>query len=312
MEALYSDVRLSILVVYHFDEFLKGLVTVHLEQLRRNTPPGTTILGAALRLEPDHKAWLSAQPGVLLPELSEMPEGHREEHSAALDQLAKIAFENGASHVATFHQDSFPIEPNWLSRILHDLDDETVFAVVEPRAYNSCMVWGAHWQARGPRMLVNGGISDSSFATDFFSERPYFHRSDGGIGHLMLALSLGLRWRPIRQTAPEVFDGSILHLTGATRIVHIQAGKQRHSRLFKWLRAGARALEEYIPKTWRSKVKRIFGSKEKDWDWKAPIGGGAHATPKEKRAQISQLVADPGGYIEMRRSGTGDGGLNVS
>lgn len=291
-EAL-SGVRLAVLVVYHFDDFLQGLVAVHLDHLRRHTPPGTLIFGAAIRLARAQHNWLSAQPGVRLPELGVLPQGYREEHNGALDRLAKIAFREGATHVATMHQDSFPVCEDWLARLMTDMDANTPFAVAERRAYNCCMVWGEGWQAHGPTMLPSDTLRDQVLPK-LMAERPDLDFTDGGVGHLLLAHSLDLRWRALRHTAPDILDGRILHLTGSTRIAHADRIPRRDTNLATKLRSLARPMLPYIPKTLRKTLGRAVGVHSIQTP-EVPIGGDGSA--QDKRDQVSRLMEDPDAYV---------------
>lgn len=288
------DIRLAVLVVYHFDDFLKELVAVHLDYVRRFTPPETVILGAALRLKPEQQAWLAAQPGLQLRELGPLPVGFSEEHNCALDRLAKIAFAEGATHVAAMHQDSFPVRSDWFVRLLTDLDAETPFAVAERRAYNACMVWGRDWQAHEPTMLPSEALCELA-TQGLTAARPDLHFKDGGIGHLLLAHSLGLRWRALRHTAPDILDGMVLHLTGSTRIAHAESVWRGDTSLAARLRSISSPVLHYFPQSLRNRVGRLVGVRAIPKPQKS-IGGDGSA--QEKRKQISRLVADPQAYVD--------------
>jgi len=288
-----TGVRLAVLVVYHFDDFLQGLVAVHLDHLRRYTPPGTVIFGAAIRLARAQHNWLSAQPDVHLPELGTLPHGYREEHNGALDRLAKIAFHEGATHVATMHQDSFPVRADWLARLTTDLDAITPFAVAERRAYNCCMVWDESWQAHGPTMLPGDALRDQAMPK-LMAERPDLDFSDGGIGHLLLAHSLGLGWRALRHTAPDILDGRILHLTGSSRIAHAERIPRRDTNLATKLRSLARPMLPHIPKRLRKSLGRAVGVHSVQTP---EVSIGRDGSAQDKRDQVSRLVADPDAYV---------------
>lgn len=286
-----DPVRLAMLVAYHFDPFLQPLVDIHLDRLRRHAPPGFVIMGAPIRLAGPQQSWLAAQPDVVLPPVGPLPEGRREEHNAALDALARIAFADGATHVATFHQDSFPVSDDWFSRLAADLDAATVFAAAEPRAYNSCMVWGRAWQDRAPTMLVAPTDQHRQDHARFMAAHPHLDDRDGGIGHLVQAWSTGLRWRPLRNTTPEILDGTVMHLTGATRMVHSAGGNRLESPTITTLRRITRPIRSRLPKAWRDKAMTALTRK----DWSTPVG--VDGSPEEKRNQITRLIADPDGFI---------------
>lgn len=291
-----GPVRLAVLVAYHFDAFLQSLVEIHLDRLRRHAPPGFVILGAPIRLAGAQQSWLAAQPDVVLPPIGPLPAGRREEHNAALDALARIAFADGATHVATFHQDSFPVSTDWFSRLAGDLDATTVFAAAEPKAYNCCMLWGRAWQDRDPTMLVGQAAQDSGDHARFMAAHPHLDDRDGGIGHLVQAWTAGLRWRPLRHTTPEILDGTVMHLTGATRMVHSTGGNRVESPAITTLRRITKPIRAHLPAAWRQTVFAALTRK----DWATPVG--VDGSPDDKRNQITRLIADPDGFIAAARA----------
>lgn len=288
-----ADVRLAVLVVYHFDDALQRLVNVHLDYLRRHIPMSSTIFGAAIRLKPEHHDWLANQPNVHLPKLGPLPKGFRAEHNGALDRLAEIAFAEGATHVATFHQDSFPVRSDWLDRLLIDLDDKTPFAVAERRAFNCCMLWGRDWQAQNPTMLASATLRERA-AEALMARRPDLDARDGGYGHLLLAELQGVGWRAMRHTAPDIIDDMVLHLTGSTRIAHKNRVLRQDTKLASSLRSIFRPVFPYLPTAIRKRAGRAVGIQALA-NLNANIGVDGSA--QEKHSQITRLVANPETYI---------------
>lgn len=297
MTGLPADLRLATLVVYHFDAALKPLVRLHLERLRAHCPPETVFYGAAVRISRQDRVWLEQDMGVVLPDLPPLPPTPRAEHNLALDALAAAAFAGGASHVATFHQDSFPIHDGWLAPLLDALHGDTMFAVAEPRSYNCCMLWDRRWQDHGPAMLLSEQARASAEFARFKAAHPDLNMADGGLGHLFKAWQQGLGWRALRPSGQEVLDDTVFHLQAATRLVHARSGAMRDWPIVAVLRGLAAPLGGLVPRIARDRLKRMLRPRVKDWH--APQG--ADGTPAEKRGALQALLDDPDGFIAAAR-----------
>lgn len=303
-----NDLRLATLVVYHFDTGLKPLVRLHLERLKANCPPGTLFYGAAIRLSPADTRWLRDEMGVRLPPLPPLPAILRAEHNAALDALAEAAFADGATHVATFHQDSFPFRPDWLDRLFRDMTDQHAFAVAVPRSFNACMVWDRMWQDRQPTMLLPGAVRASADYAQFEQAHADLVLPDGGHGHLFKAWQNGLRWRALEKTGAdldlraEVLDDAIFHLKAATRLLHGAAGPRHQAPLLRAWRARNWHVLGWMPDGVKAVLRGILGLERKDWAQVTPDGDGSSA---QKHAQFRALLDDPDQFIAAARRSTG-------
>lgn len=301
---LPPDLRLATLTVYHFDETLKPLVTLHLDRLRANCPPGTVFYGAAVRMAPRDTAWLRDRRGVVLPDLPPLPATLQGEHNGALEALAAKAFADGATHVACFHQDSFPIHAGWLPPLLHSLDGPTMFVAAEPRSYNCCMLWDRRWQATGPAMLLTEADRASDAFARLRADRPDLDPGDGGIGHLLHAYRAGLRWHPLVQTGAdlphfaEVLGDSVFHLKAATRLLHTGSGPRTPTPALRGLRKlGLSRMLRWLPLRIRSDLRRSLTLERKDWAAPAWKEGSA----EQKHAQLQALLADPDRFLAQAR-----------
>jgi hypothetical protein len=140
------------------------------------------------------------------------------EHSYYLDQLIQIAVEDGATHIATLHLDSFPIRIGWIEELASRLADTCVIATVEG-INTACLTFGAEFYRRfRPSMLVSRSVQATlGFRNYIQTFKPIQH---SGIGYGFTACANGLSWYYLSLTASCrdygcIYDDMIFHLGGA-------------------------------------------------------------------------------------------------
>jgi len=101
--------KLGIIVIYLFDETSECLIDIHLNSFRKFTESNYSIYAAVNRLRPHQKEKLKKYGEVKQCAIPTTDLRGGEEHAYYLDHLAKIAIQDGSTHVAAFHLDSFPV-----------------------------------------------------------------------------------------------------------------------------------------------------------------------------------------------------------
>jgi hypothetical protein len=104
-------VKLGVVAVYLFGEEVEPLLGVHLRQIEKTTHAPYTIYGSVNRLAPTLRRQLETAPRVKTFELPATELRGGREHAYYLDELVQIAVDDGSTHIAVLHLDSFPIRP---------------------------------------------------------------------------------------------------------------------------------------------------------------------------------------------------------
>ena len=123
--------KLGIVVVYLVTERNEKLLDLHLSQIENNTEVPYKIYGSAARLYPKFRQKLQQNPNVKICDCRQYIEEHKQrryEHSFYLEQLIKFAIDDGVSHVAVLHVDSFPIRPGWAKELAAKLSETCAVA----------------------------------------------------------------------------------------------------------------------------------------------------------------------------------------
>ena len=106
---------LAILVVYVVrDESDLAIVRLHLDRIERHTQVPYTLYATTHRTSPDAQAVIAGAPNVVIYDTAPTDARGNREHAYYLDAMAAQALADGASHIATFDQDSFPIADEWV------------------------------------------------------------------------------------------------------------------------------------------------------------------------------------------------------
>jgi len=227
--------KLGIAVVYLFGETSAPLLDLHLGQIEKHTQVPYTIYGSINRLAPQYRERLQGYPKVQTHELPATELRDMQEHSLYLDQLMRIAIEDGATHLVTLHLDSFPVRSGWAEELAGRLNDFSperrrdanhaacVFASID-RIQTACLFFTREWFLRyqPPLMLSAAQRADPRYAQYVREHDPIEH---SGIGYGFTAYLNGQTWYYLRDTsgaAPgargRVYDGMIFHLHAGVRM----------------------------------------------------------------------------------------------
>lgn len=123
--------HLAILVVYVVrDDSDLALVRLHLDRIARHTHVPYTLYATTQRADPAARAVIAGAPNVVIDETAPTQARGSREHAYYLDAMAAQALVDGASHVATLDQDSFPIADDWVDVLTHAMPESSGVAGV--------------------------------------------------------------------------------------------------------------------------------------------------------------------------------------
>ncbi len=226
--------KLGIVVVYLVTERNERLLDLHLSQIESNTEVPYQIYGSAARLYPKFREKLQQNPNIKICECRQYIEEHKErryEHSFYLEQLIKLALDDGVSHVAVLHVDSFPVRPGWAKELADKLSDKCVVAgimrdkKIDQKPMTACMLFGRDFYLDyQPKLLLREDELNSEEYEKY--KQKYPHTADSGIGYGFKIFSKGLSWYPLYRSnkgGAEAIFGSIygdlmFHLQSAVQI----------------------------------------------------------------------------------------------
>ncbi len=214
--------KLGIAVVYMVSERNERLLDLHLNQIEKNTTIPYMIYAATNRLLPRFRAKLEAHPkvkvcpcetyvpgsGLLSHERGEtavkggVHQDCKYEHSWYLEQLIRQAVEDGVTHVALFHVDSFPIRHAWDRELIARLSDRCVLAGVvrdkkaDCKPLTAAMLFPREFYLKyHPRLLLGEEELNSADYRRYFAACP--HRADSGFGYGFRMFMEDLAWYPL-------------------------------------------------------------------------------------------------------------------
>ncbi|UCG57845.1 MAG: hypothetical protein JSU70_23640 [Phycisphaerales bacterium] len=237
---MHGDIeKLGIAVVYLVSERNGRLLDLHLSQIEKNTEVPYTIYGSANRLLPQFRPVLEKNPNVRICECETFDvsnwtdrhtviAGSREEHSFYLEQLIKQAIDDGVSHVAILHVDSFPIAPGWARKLAAGLSETCVLAGIvrdqkaDCKPLTACILFARDFYLKyNPRLLPTREEFASAEYQRYRAAVP--HQGDCGTGYGLKMFTEKLTWSQLARSnrAGEhplfagLYDDLIFHLGAA-------------------------------------------------------------------------------------------------
>lgn len=265
--------KLGIVVVYLVTERNERLLDLHLSQIESNTKVPYKIYGSAARLYPKFQQKLQQNPNVKICECRQYIEEHKErryEHSFYLEQLIKFAIDNGVSHVAVLHVDSFPVRPGWAKELAGKLSKTCVLAgimrdkKIDQKPMTAGMLFSRDfYMDYQPKLLLSEQELNSEEYEKY--KQKYPHTPDSGIGYGFKIFSKGLSWYPLFRSnkgGAEAIFGSIygdlmFHLQSAVQIenspsIIFRGTSDPRSRIRRLVGSLARTV---LPQTTREKLR---------------------------------------------------------
>lgn len=294
--------KLGILVVYLVDEDNEQLLEIHLSQIEKNTRLPFCIYAAANRLLPRFRERIERLPYLKICPIPDTDVRGLDEHPYYLEWLVKAAVSDGATHICTFHVDSFPVREGWAEEISARLRGDCVLAGIQrdkktdkKPATEFMMFTREFYLAHRPTFRIPEHLRASDEYRRYTAACP--HTPDSGVGYGFAIWSAQLSWFPLlrvdkgknRFYCGGLYGDLVFHLGGAVRY---HAGPQKTTgaqihvvNLLGVLRSVALII---VPRRLRSRVLYMLGLV----DWVE-----AHFTVPALRATRVALLADPEGFL---------------
>jgi hypothetical protein len=304
--------KLGIAVVYMVAPQQRRLLDIHLDFVARNTTVPYVIYGAVNRLPDELRTVLRANGNVRQLELAETTFESGQQHAADLDELLRHAAEDGATHLATLHVDSWPVRPDWPQWIDARLSDRCVLAGVlrsengDRLLPSTCGVLFRRefYEKYQPRFLLTDEQLRSPEIRRFQRAIPQATDSGLSLGHLIW--SRDLDWVPLQRSNRHndhyllcgVYGDLFFHLGAAAREKHFQgdfagAGASARRRLVK-------SLKHWVKHRAPPALSRLYTRmRPRPREWQGQILRNQR-TYEDLRGK---LFADPDGYIAQLRFG---------
>jgi len=301
--------KLGIAVVYLVKEENEPLLDLHLAQIEKHTSVPYTIYGSANRLLPSLRAKIEKNPRITICDIPTSTARSSAEHAYYLDALLKVAVDEGATHLATMHVDSFPVKDGWVEELDGQLDERTVLAGVmreevnDDKPHPSLVFFTTEfYREYSPRILGSDEDRESSAFKRYLEEVGCL--DDGGVGLGFKIHSEGLSWVKLTRsnkaddhyTMGSVYGDVTFHLGAAARDNKVFIGD---------------ALTEDMSPTRRRvqlmgrKVLGLFPQSMQDFVIRHYFS--AHKENQVVHDEVrSELFDDPDGYLRYLRTGERD------
>jgi hypothetical protein len=304
--------KLGIAVVYLVREGNERLLDLHLDSIRRHTGVPYAIYGSVNRLAPGVRDRLTERPEVRAVEVPDTELTKSEEHAFYLERLIAAALDDGASHVAVFHVDSFPVRPGWAQETAAALSERRPFAAAvrdvrfDDKPFTAFMLIRAEFlRARRPRFLLDREERRSAAYRRY--RRRFPHHPDSGVGFGLLAHREGLEWLRLERSNRgedhahfgSVYGDTVFHLGAAAWRRKDFPGSRGPTGLLDVRARVGPALGRALPAGARSWLKRVMSRAVPALDIEAKYAANEAAF----EAVRQRLLADPDAYIDHLRFG---------
>jgi hypothetical protein len=210
--------KLGIAVVYMVSERNERLLDLHLRQIEKNTTIPYTIYACVNHLLPRFLPKLEQNPRVTIcpcepyvarSGLLKHEQGPpavtsdvKYEHSWYLEQLIRRAIDDGVTHVALFHVDSFPVRHGWDRELIARFSDSCVLAGAvrdikgDYKPLTAAMLFPREFYLKHrPRLVLTQEDLDSPEYQRYLQAQP--HYPDSGVGYGFRVFVEGLTWYPL-------------------------------------------------------------------------------------------------------------------
>jgi len=268
--------KLGILVVYLVNENDEKLLDLHLNQIEKHTKVPYTIYGSVNRLYPTFKEKLKHHPHVKICDCHTTDLRSHEEHSFYLEKLLRIAIEDGMSHIAVLHVDSFPVRTGWAEELAGKLTDTCVMASIvrdeqfDKKPVTACMFFHRDFYLKyHPTFLLSHKELDSADYKKY--QKKHKHIIESGVGFGFRIYSAGLSWhKMLRSNKNEghyyfssIYDDSIFHLGAAAHDDRGFPGNRDYIAIKKIIKIFRKLLPQSIKNIFRALIPDCIAYPEK-------------------------------------------------
>ncbi len=326
--------KLGIAVVYLVSKRNEPLLDLHLRQIEENTEVPYTIYAAVNHLLPVFREKLEQHPRVKVCPCVPYESGSgllrqdveraatlglpavasKYEHSFYLEQLIQQAIEDGVTHIAMLHVDSFPIRPGWASELAQRLSGPCVLAgvtrdsEVDYKPLTAGILYHRDFYVRyQPRLLLSQQEFDSEGYQRYSQACP--HVTDSGYGYGYTMFENDLTWSALTRSNrggnhilfASIHGDTIFHLHAAAYVERTKTvgftnpGTPTNSAPGHSRRVGRSLVRAVLPEALRRRIKDSLPQR-----FRAPQEY-AHRQAWERERK--RLFDDPADYLTYLRSG---------
>ena len=240
-----SACRIGIAVVYMVDEHNDWLLDLHFRHIEEHTKTPYTVYACINDLARPLRGSVENRPRVTIVPCEPYRPGSgllrqdqelaarkgltaadaKHEHSWYLEQLIRAAIDDGVTHVAVLHADSFPVIPGWEKTLIRRLSDRCPLAGItrdvefDRKPLTAGILFTREFYLKHhPRLLLTQDELDSADYRRFKEACP--HVTDSGYGYAFRMFVDGLDWQPLARTSPgggrraiaSIYGDMIFHL----------------------------------------------------------------------------------------------------
>ncbi len=296
--------KLGIAVVYAILPGDEELIDLHLRYIERCTRVPFTLYAAVSRLPSDVRERLAAKPYVRVCSIPTTDLRSSRENAYYLERLIATAIDEGSTHVATLHVDSFPIRDGWATDLATALSTDYSFAAIvrnescDPKPMTAGLFFPREFYVRyEPSLLISNEEMQSATGRAYI--RQLVNPTESGSGYGFLAFEQELKWFPLLRSnakADHYYFGSIhgdliFHLGAAAAERHDFTGAR------EWLRAGRvrRRAAFLLPTAIKRLIKFVIPQR---------VLFPEHVIHKRAYASVRKsLMTNPEGYVHYLRTG---------
>lgn len=260
--------KLGLIVVYMVSEDNKKLLDIHLEKIKQNTTVPFTLYAGINILIPKFKSILEECRFVKICECDAY-EGPQDEwkpiyeHSYYLEKLIDMALDDGVTHIAILHPDSFPIKRGWETYLTEKLEDGCDLISIFPEMSAFTFFKSNFYKKYKPTLLPNSAdINKRSWKSFQKNNTPNF-LIESGMGIAYKAYLEKLTWsKLIRSNKGEyhnsfgsVFEDVVFHLGSASDWrERVMKGHLKNS----FINNVKTSLVQSIPTVIKNKIKNVL------------------------------------------------------
>ncbi len=290
--------KLGIAVVYLVLPGDEALLDLHLESIERCTQVPFTIYAAVNRLEAPLVERLSANPFVRLCSIPSTEERGSLENAYYLERLIAQAIDDGNTHVATLHVDSFPIRTGWADQLEQRVSSQYAFAAAvreedrRGKPTTAGLFFPREFYMRyRPRLLLSRADMGSRLGREY--AKGLRAPGESGTGYGYAAVREGLQWLELRRTNRTedhdyygtIHGDVIFHLGAAAHDGRSFPGSSDRPRLTGLRQAVAR----WLPRSVKEGLRRLIPE---------PLLFPEFQAQRRSYDRVKEaLLEDPAGYI---------------
>lgn len=283
--------KLGILAVYQFDEKRDHLVDLHLSQIASCTESPWTIYASANRLDETRRAKLARRRGVRVCDIPRIDAEGDEARAYFLNHLARIAIEDGCTHLVIMQHDTFPVRDAWEEELAARLKKGCAFITLNRVSTAFLFAPRAFFLRCNPTCELTKDDEESEEGRRF--RAAHANLAPAGAGYAFAAWRHDLSWRHLTSNSRVahaghgVFDELIFHLGNANvseHALHIppSAIRAAHAGI---ARSASRLVRTLLPFGFRRSLFRLF----------RPLLDGLIIQPQrlQQIERISRFLRDP-------------------